>query len=115
MSRTFKDRPYQVAQYEALAHGYRLNRYACWRPQPPDWYADVEGYARTRHNRNMHLALRRMRDCRWIEDDWSTDYGKPWRVRDRLRHATRAANTGLVDRDWDDPVLYQKRRIWRDG
>lgn len=117
MSRTFKDRPYRVVAREALDHGYRRISYwsAVSRPDSDDvWYADVEGYAYTRHNRNLHVQLDRMRMFRWIEGGWSTDYGLPREVRDRLRLAVRDANSGLIDEDWDDPVLYQRRRIWRE-
>ncbi|PJM74182.1 hypothetical protein CS006_03385 [Bifidobacterium primatium] len=112
MSRTFKDRPYRIPAREALDHGFvRDSRPP--RPVTGDvWSADMAGYFHSRRNRRNHLPLRRWGDWRWIEGDWVTDYGSRHEIRARLRLAAEAYNHGLMTDDWDDPVVYQRRRCW---
>lgn len=111
MSRTYKDRPYRLAQCEALDHGYVFQWR--WNPNPMDLFsADVEAYAYSRHNTRFHLPLRHWSDWRWIEGDWETDCGNERRIAQRLHMACREANSGFMDDDWDDPLVYQRRRRW---
>lgn len=113
MSRTYKDRPYRLAVREAQEAGYVVH--VPFRPlfaATSAWYTDVDGYAYTRHNRRIHLPLRRFSDWRWIEGDWMTDHGDARQIRQHLKMACRDANSGLMSDDWDDPVVYQRRRRW---
>ncbi|PJM74798.1 hypothetical protein [Bifidobacterium simiarum] len=112
MSKTYKDRPYYLAEREALAVGYDNGWWTRWVTVKPEWRADVDGYAYTRHNHRTHLRLRRRSDWRWIEGDWSTDYGNERRIGQLLKMACREANSGLMSEDWDDPLVYQRRRRW---
>ncbi|WP_133119390.1 hypothetical protein [Bifidobacterium scaligerum] len=112
MSRTWKDRPYRIMEAEAKRAGYTHNTY--WllpysvsrEPVP-----DVTSYAYAT-SCNAHIPARRIRDYRWIEDDWIPDYGASHRVRKALNAAPIAANNGYDMRDWDDPIAYQRRRRW---
>lgn len=111
MSRTYKDRPYRLAQREAMDHGY-VSLHG-WTDDPTRLFlADVGTYVRSRHNVRCHLPLRRYEDWRWIEGDWESDYGNERRIAQHLHMACREANSGLMDDDWDDPVVYQRRRRW---
>lgn len=111
MSRTYKDRPYHLAQREALEHGF-IFRSWLHVDSKPLFCADVESYAYSRHRVLKHLPLRRYSDWRWIEGDWESDYGDERRIAQHLHMACRESNSGLVDDDWDDPVVYQRRRRW---
>lgn len=112
MSRTWKDRPYRIMEDEAKRAGYLRSWY--WplpRGASSRLVPDVRTYAYAA-GRNVHIPARRMHDWRWIEDDWTTDYGASHRVREALNAAAIAANNGYDMRDWDDPIAYQRRRRW---
>ena len=47
-----------------------------------------------------------------IGDDWYTDYGNKTRIRDSLSIAVNTYNSGMMDEDWDEPNVYQRRRRW---
>lgn len=113
MSRTWKDRPYRIMETEAERAGYMHTRR--W-PLPHNMSAtrlvpDVTAYAYAT-NHNLHIPARRIKDYRWIEDDWIPDYGASHRVREALNAAAIAANNGHSMHDWDDPIAYQRRRRW---
>ncbi|PWG66641.1 hypothetical protein [Bifidobacterium callitrichidarum] len=112
MSRTYKDQPYRLFQKKAIEHGYRRIRWITPLPVDDTWYADVDGYLYSRHNQRVHAPLRHYSDWRWIEDDWLTDYGNERHIKQRLKMACQTANSGLMDADWDDPLVYQRRRTW---
>lgn len=108
MSRTFKDRPYALIEDEARSRGFS-HTYDCGRFH---WeYVEVAKYAYSR-KRNPHIPARRWEDWRWIEDDWYTDYGNETRIRDSLSIAVNTYNSGMMNEDWDEPNVYQRRRRW---
>lgn len=108
MSRTFKDRPYALIEDEARSRGFS-HTYDCGRFH---WeYVEIAKYAYSR-KRNPHIPARRWEDWRWIEDDWYTDYGNETRIRDSLSIAVNTYNSGMMNEDWDEPNVYQRRRRW---
>lgn len=108
MSRTFKDRPCALIEDEARSRGFS-HTFDCGRFH---WeYVEVAKYAYSR-KRNPHIPARRWEDWRWIEDDWYTDYGNETRIRDSLSIAVNTYNSGMMDEDWDEPNVYQRRRRW---
>lgn len=116
MSRTFKDRPYRLREAEAVAAGCLFYTLRCGGQDCFSAVGDVDGYEYSRHNHRTHAPIRRYSDWRWIEGDWCTDYGAPrCEVARRLRGVCGLANGGALDADWDDPVVYQRRRRWRCG
>lgn len=109
MSRTFKDKPYSVIEEDARSCGFSRTRTFGWGYSFEE--IDLKGYAYSR-KRNPHVPARRWCDWRWIEDDWYTDYGSETEIRDALRAAVVTYNKGGMDEDWDEPVVYQRRRRW---
>ena len=113
MSRTYKDLPYRLARLNAERPGYRRLRWLLsWLPDEQRFEPDVAGYEYSRHNHRTHVPIRRYRDWRWIEDDWTLDYGNETQIRDRLKIAVTEYNNGNLDEDWDDPIVYQRRIRW---
>lgn len=110
MSRTWKDRPYRLSEREAINAGYWYiwpNIHGGW-----DVHGDVASYrAATGKPVCSHS---RWNDYRDYEREWRPSYGNPTRIRSILRHAADEHNCGLMDADWDDPIVYQRRRIWTD-
>ncbi|RSX56935.1 hypothetical protein D2E24_0880 [Bifidobacterium samirii] len=105
MSRTYKDRPYRLDIRAALVDEYLDSSAEAWPHASRESLADVVRYGYTRHNRNMHLPLRRRSNWRWIEGDRIPEYGNARRIRQHLKMACRGANSGLMDDDWDDPIV----------
>lgn len=106
MSRTFKDRPYRLAVEEAKQHG------VVWTHWNGATVGDACAYGWMTGNR-MHVPLDRMRCWYFIEDDWYPTYGNERRIRQTLKQAANSFNHGLADEDWDEPEVYQRRRVWR--
>lgn len=118
MSRTDKDKPYRILEQEARNHGYlRLqhtylgNGRWAMTPDAPD----VATYAHTQGSKAHIPAGDRWHDWRDYELDWAPDYGSPTIIRNHLQQTIHTANSGLMDEDWDDPVLYQRRVRWTCG
>lgn len=109
MSRTFKDKPYFVIREDARACGFSRTHTFGWGYSFEE--IDLKGYAYSRKTK-QHVPVRRWSDWRWIEDDWYTDYGSKSRIRDELHEATNEYNSGMMDEDWDEPTVYQRRRRW---
>lgn len=112
MSRTYKDRPYRLFQKKAAENGYWRILWITPFEVDDTWYADTDGYLYSRHNQRIHVPLKHYADWRWVEDDWLTDYGNEHRIKQLLKQACDTANNGLMDDDWDNPLVYQRRRSW---
>ncbi|MBT1162972.1 hypothetical protein [Bifidobacterium sp. SO1] len=114
MSRTYKDRNYKQLEREALRFGFTyINHHYGLRP--PELVGDVDAYVAHR-GRKAHLrTYNRWHDWRDYESDWAPDYGIPSAIRDHLTVARHAANSGLLDEDWDDPIVYQRHIRWTCG
>ena len=110
MSRTYKDKPYRLVEQEAIEHGY----WELW----PDWrggYRIVgDTYAYRNATGKRYRTYSRWHDYRDYEAEWNPDYGDPKRIRMILRQAADAHNHGIMDEDWDDSTVYQRRRAWID-
>lgn len=110
MSRTWKDRPYKLAEREAIRHGYIILR-RDWLHGGYRTIGNVDLYRRM--SRRPVRAHSRWHDWRDYENDWHPEYGNGTRVRDALHVAADTYNSGSMDGDWDDPDVYQKRRTWK--
>ncbi|OZG63310.1 hypothetical protein BLEM_0013 [Bifidobacterium lemurum] len=100
MSRTWKDKPYKHFAQEAARHGFIVRAPMTWHTMEGD--ADTYLWRCGYHPSCMF----------WYDKKQDISYGNPSRVRAALNEARNLHNNGEDIRDWDDPVAYQRRRIF---